>query len=118
MEHVERKYGVTDVMTVFGLKDKYCKDFNPRTSYRSTKNTEKVLTKSDKGHGVLTGRAYRLVQDMMERGATTKELQRAVRYLWVCIDAVKYRLDYRRAAKELGINELSARYGRNGMRIY
>lgn len=116
MAYKERKYGVKDVIFTFGLKDEFCKGFNPRVSYRKTKKTEKVV-KSNRGHIQLVGKAYQLVLDMSERGATKKELQRAVRYLWVCIDAQKYHLDYWRAHEDFGIGELSRKYGFNGMRL-
>lgn len=114
MEFKERKYGVTDVTTVFGLQAEYCKDFNPKVSYRKTKATEKLI-KSKRGHCIIVGKAYRLVQDMQEQKATKKELQRAVRYLWVCIEAYKHKLDYSRAHADFGIRELSDKYSNNYM---
>lgn len=116
MAKKERKYGVKDVMTVFGLKSEYCKDFNPRVSYRKKKDTEKLI-ETDRAHILIVGKAYQLVLDMAEKGATKKELQRAVRYLWVCIDAMKYKLDYCRAKEDFGISELCRKYGDNGMVI-
>lgn len=105
------KYEVTDVMTVFGLKSKYCKGFNPRKSYRKTKKTEKLIT-NPKSHSIIVGKAYRLVERMLDKGADNKELKRAVLYLWVCIDAMKYQLDYRRAYVELDIEDLTIKYKR------
>lgn len=103
------KYEVTDIMKVFGLKSEYCKGFNPRKSYRKTKKTERLIT-NPKSHAIIVGKAYRLIERMLDKEATKKELQRAVLYLWVCIDAMKYQLDYRHAYAELGIEELEVKY--------
>ena len=106
------KYEVKDIMTVFGLKSEYCKGFNPRKSYRKTKKTERLIT-NPRSHAIIVGRAYRLVERMLDKDAEKKELKRAVLYLWVCIDAMKYQLDYHRAYVELGIEELTMKYKRN-----
>lgn len=116
MVNKERKYGVKDVITTFGLKSEYCKDFNPRVSYRKTKATEKLI-ETDRAHRLIVGRAYQLVLDMSEQKATKKELERAVRYLWVCIDAKQYKLDYWKARLDFGVPDLCRKYGQNGMVI-
>lgn len=103
------KYGIADVAIAFGLGAQYGKDFNPRKSYRKTKKTEKLIT-SSKSHAIIVGKACRLIERMMDKGATKKELQRAVRYFWVCIDAMKHQLDYRRAYVDFGIEELETKY--------
>lgn len=115
MERKNRKnYGVKDVVTVVSLIADYGGDFKPKASYRKTKKTEKLI-EDDRAHAMVVGKAHRLCEDMIDRKATKKEIQRAVRYLMVCIDAKKYKLDYRKAHADFGIRELSDKYSANYM---
>lgn len=109
MTATEKGYGVKDVMRAFILVKNYCPDYDPKTEYRRTK-TSKVMEVSDRGHAIKVGNAYHLVEKMIERKAPKKDIARAVKYLWVTIDAVKFKLDYERAYEELDIAKLNAKY--------
>lgn len=88
-------------------REKYGKDFNPKKSYPRTK-TSKVIKPN--GHGTVVGKAFLLTEAMVERKAPKKEMERAVRYLMVCIDADKYHLNYHKAYEDFGIFELNCKY--------
>lgn len=51
-----------------------------------------------------------LITDMTLKGATTEELERAVKHSMVVIDAVKHKLDYKSSYLENGIKELHDKY--------
>lgn len=51
-----------------------------------------------------------LITDMTIKGASEKELARAVKHSMVVIDAEKHNLDYKRSEKENGIAELKKKY--------
>lgn len=105
----EKRYKVTDVMLAFGLLRDHCPDFDPCNEYPQTKDSE-VMNVSDQGHSTKVGKIYRLVETMVEQEAPEEEIVRGVKYMAVVIDAVKHKLDYKRAYSELGIAELGKRY--------
>lgn len=61
-------------------------------------------------HRLIVGKAANLIGSMSRRGATEEELERAIKYSIVAIDAMKYHLDYKRAYEELGIPALVNKY--------
>lgn len=58
----------------------------------------------------LMGIASNLITDMTLQGANEKELERAVKFSMVVIDAVKHELDYKACEKECNIKELQEIY--------
>ena len=104
----ERIDYILRVQKILEWKEKYCKDFNPKKSFPTTK-TCKVIT-SYKGLQTIVGRAYLIAEKMSEEKAPKKEMERAVRYLMVCIDAEKHKLNYKKAFEDFGIRELSSKY--------
>ena len=56
------------------------------------------------------GVASNLITDMTIRNAPTQDIVRAVKFSMVVIDSEKHKLDWRRAEKELGIEELRQKY--------
>lgn len=60
--------------------------------------------------GLEMGIASNLITDMQLQGADDKELERAVKYSMVVIDAPKHRLNYIQAANDLGIKQLHEKY--------
>lgn len=90
------------------LRDKYGKDFDPKKSYPRTK-TSKVIT--HKGMESTVGKAFRIAEAMSLRQASKKDMERITRYLMVCIDSEKHHLDYHKAYEDLGVKELSHKYG-------
>lgn len=67
---------------------------------------------SENAHKLLTGKAYNLVFRLVNMDATREEIDRAIRYFFVMLDAMRHRLDWRKAKKELGIVELEKKYPR------
>lgn len=61
-------------------------------------------------HRILVGKALKLFKCMVELGATEEELKRAAEYALVCIDAVKYCLDYKKCRVDNGIAALEKKY--------
>ena len=72
----------------------------------------KEMTKREKG--LQMGIATNLITDMHIMGATDKELERALKYSMVVIDAEKHKLDWRRAEDDLGIKALKEKYQGGG----
>ena len=89
------------------LDEKKC-DFI-RKEYRSKKGEEMDISNSF--HKMLVGEAMRMVSAMKDYGATKEELTEALYYLRVCMDSMKYRMDYIRYREENGIEQLAAKYG-------
>lgn len=61
-------------------------------------------------HRILVGKAVNLFKRMVELGATEEELKRAAEYALVCIDAMKYCLDYKKCRADNGIAALEKKY--------
>lgn len=68
----------------------------------------KILTDDNKGAKM--GEATNLIFDMTIAKATDPEMVRALRYSMCVIDAVKHKLDYKRAYNENGILALKRKY--------
>lgn len=83
--------------------------FDPKEEYPGIGLSKNQLM-SEKSKGNNMGRITNLITDMSIKGANPEDLTRAVKYSMVVIDAPKHKLDYKRAYKELGIDELKAKY--------
>lgn len=68
----------------------------------------KVMTKEQTQKEM--GMVSNLITDMTLKGATEKELVRAVKHSMVVIDAAKHKLDYKQSEKDNGIAELRTKY--------
>lgn len=79
------------------------KDFDPKEQYPKYEGM-KIMKESGKGREM--GKITNLITDMTIKGATDEELERAVKFSMVVIDAPKHELDWKRAEKDLRINEL------------
>lgn len=80
--------------------------------YRWPENVEhKKLTPT--GHRIIVGKAIKLVEAMIANGAMKDELDNALCYTKVAIDAFKYDLDYQRAAIDFSIKLYTNKY-KNG----
>ena len=87
------------------------KNFDPKSSYavpEGNPNNVRLMKKDEKQKEM--GIISNLITDMTLRGATTEDLERAVRHSMVVIDAEKHKLDYKRSEKENGIQELKQKY--------
>lgn len=56
------------------------------------------------------GKVSNLITDMTIKGASSSELERAVRHSMVVIDAYKHNLDYKQSSKDNGISALRKKY--------
>lgn len=80
--------------------------------YRWPENVEhKKLTPA--GHRILVGKVAKLLEAMTANGATKDELDNAICYSMVVIDALKHDLDYRKAAIDFSIKLYADKY-KNG----
>lgn len=88
---------------------KELKGFDPKTAYSTEGKTGvRLMQKSEKGKQM--GMVSNLITDMTLKGATDREIARAVRHSMVVIDAVKHKLDYKQSEKDHGIAELKKKY--------
>ena len=83
------------------------KDFDAKSTYAYTEGM-KVMTKDETQKQM--GMVSNLITDMTLRGATEKELVRAVKHSMVVIDAEKHKLNYKQSEKDNGIAELRQKY--------
>lgn len=63
-------------------------------------------------HKIIIGRAIHLFERMSKMSATEEELKRAAEYALVCIECIKYELDYKACYLGNGIDELEEKYPR------
>lgn len=80
--------------------------------YNSGGNEVKLMPKSRIGFEM--GAVSNLITDMTLRGASEKELAKAVRHSMVVIDAYKHKLDYKKSAIDNDINTLKRIYQDGG----
>lgn len=74
-------------------------------------HTEGLKELTTHGKTVENDRIYKLKMSMIATGCASDEIVRVQKYCRVVLDAIKYRLDYKKARKELGISELMKKYG-------
>ena len=82
-------------------------NFDPHEQYKGYKGMTR-MTKA--GTQQEMGKISNLITDMQLKGASTSEIERAVKHSMVVIDAEKHNLDYKRSFIENGIAELKERY--------
>lgn len=83
--------------------------FDPKTQY-STEGKTGVKLMKDKQKQKEMGIVSNLITDMTLKGASEKEIARAVKHSMVVIDAVKHKLDYKQSEKDNGIAKLKEDY--------
>ena len=64
----------------------------------------------DHRRAIELGRLTKLMDCMCEAGAKPEEFSRVVLYAYICIDALKYELNYSQARNDLKISELYNNY--------
>lgn len=96
------KVKITSTKALDGLKD-----FDPKMKYGGK---EPGTFKEMKNTQTEMGKISNLITDMTLKGATTKELERAVRHSMVVIDAEKHKLDYKQSEMDNGIAALKKKY--------
>lgn len=91
------------------------KDFDPK-EYKFTKEQlaagAKVISPDYKQKQM--GIVSNLITDMTLKGASTDELERAVKHSMVVIDSEKHKLDYKRSERDNNIAELKEKYQSGG----
>ncbi len=87
------------------------KGFDPSASYPKYEGMKVMSTTTrDKEMGMVSN----LITDMTIKGASTSELERAVRHSMVVIDAAKHELNYKKSAEDNGIAALKKKYQDGG----
>lgn len=81
------------------------KNFEPKEMYRGYEGMKR-MNNTQKEMGVITN----LIADMTLKGATDKELARAVRHSMVVIDAEKHYLNYKQSYEDNAIDALKRKY--------
>lgn len=81
-----------------------------KTTYNSDGSVDKIGDKFNKG--LQMGIVSNLITDMTIKGADWPEIERAVKYSMVVIDAEKHNLDWKLARRDNGIEELQQRWQR------
>ncbi len=99
------KVKITSTRPLDGLKN-----FDPKDAYPKR---EGMKIMSEKQKQIEMGVTSNLITDMTIKGATDKELARAVRHSMVVIDAVKHELDYKKSEQDDGVSALKKKYQRN-----
>lgn len=80
------------------------KKFDPNMYARDHKTIRKDYMQIE------MGKVSNLITDMTIKGASSSELERAVRHSMVVIDSYKHNLDYKQSAKDNGIAALRKKY--------
>lgn len=105
------KVKITSTPALDGLKD-----FDPKMTYGTVKKGDDYYNESGKKIKIMKntqtemGKVSNLITDMTLKGATEKELERAVRHSMVVIDAEKHKLDYKQSEIDNGIASLKKKY--------
>lgn len=87
------------------------KNFDPKLEYKLPDDAPRM---SSKTKGIQMGIVTNLITDMTVGGASFSEIERAVKHSMVVIDAEKHHLDYKKSAKDNGIDELREKWqGKN-----
>ncbi len=100
------KVNIRSSETLKGLKN-----FDDKAEYPYYEGM-KVMTSREKG--IEMGKISNLITDMTLQGATTDEMERAVKHSMVVIDAEKHKLNFRQSEKDNNIAELRAKYQPGG----
>lgn len=93
------------------------KDYNPSDYYSRDPDDPMVTGKSRDGKkgdgfnkGLEMGKASNLITDMTLQGASLEKIGRAVKYSMCVIDAEKHNLDWKRAYRDNGIEDLKEEF--------
>lgn len=88
------------------------KGFDPKESYALPKNIDpsdpRLITPEGKQREM--GKVSNLITDMTIKGASSQDIERAVRHSMVVIDSEKHKLDYKRSYLDNGIEQLKRKY--------
>lgn len=82
-------------------------DFDYISEY-SSPDRDSAMT--SRRHSLETGLCHKLLLTLPVRNATKDELLRVVKYYIVALDGIKWKLDWKKAKADLGIDELRKKY--------
>ena len=94
-------------LVIFFSKTDTFSDFSPKREYPGYEGMKLLTAKGRQGQ---LGKVSNLIADMMVKGATEEEYVRVVKYSMVLMDAIKHKLDYKKAYADYGITELTKKY--------
>ena len=118
-------YGVKSTSPLAGLVGFDTRaSYGPDTEWKTTEVDKKTGKTIEVSHASRDGREYKLmtqtnkemgivsnlITDMTIMGASTSELERAVKHSMVVIDAEKHKLDYKQSERDNRIQELKDKY--------
>ena len=88
------------------------KDFDPKEKYSLPKDIKKGDPRliSSEGKQREMGKISNLITDMTIKGASTDDIEKAVRHSMVVIDSEKHKLDYKQSYKDNDIARIKAKY--------
>lgn len=105
----ETKYAVGTVFGIWEMRDHidFLKGFDTRTDVDTCPPGEGI---SHNQQRVLLGRACRVVESVLLNGGTQEEIERAVKFAFIVLDAEKHLLDVKQAKVKYGFRELEDKY--------
>ena len=71
---------------------------------------EKPVELTPAGHRILVGRAVTLAKQVFNNGGSEEEINKALMYLYITMDALKYNLDWKRYKEKNDIYLLMRKY--------
>lgn len=91
-------------------KDNKHLEFDPKIAYPGYEGLPKM---TDRTKGIEMGKAANLITDMYIKGASERELEDAIKYSMVVVDAQKHHLDWKSAQKDFHISQYRKEYQGN-----
>ena len=103
---------VTAFLTLTKLKSSgafdFLGDFDPVKEVKSAHLDDRKIT--ERRHKIWMGQAVNILQATLTRGGTKEEVERAVKFAFVILDARKLNLSIDDAREKYGIDELREKY--------
>lgn len=108
---IDTKHAAGTVLGIWEMRDHidFLKDFDPKKEAEAMPPYDRL---SHNQHRLILGRAARTVEAVLRMGATQEEIERAVKFAFIAIDAEKHQLDIRKAMVKYGFRELEDKYAK------
>ena len=81
-----------------------------KAGWRDVYKLMKLWDMSDNKHAMYTGQAVVVAKKILKNGGTSYDMWFILNYIWICINAKKYKLDIRKAANDFKIDYLNNKY--------
>lgn len=106
-----KKYsnGSITFLTILELKKKHVFDFLSGWEAKNEKTAPNERMTPAK-HRYITGRAVKILHNVIFCGGTKDEIERAVKFSLIALDAMKWHLDVNAAEAKYGVKELYEKY--------